>query len=96
MDRFASLRDATLAAIVESPGTTSHDLRQQLVKGDAPPELSALVEKIRTRAYTVSDEDLAALKKVYSDDQLFEIIVATAFGSARDRLTAAHKAVENA
>ena len=96
MDRFAPLRDTTRAAILESQGTTSHDLRRQVVKGDAPPELSALVEKIRTRAYTVSDEDLLALKKVYSDDQLFEIIVATAFGSALDRLNAAHRALENA
>ena len=96
MDRFASLRDATRAAILASPGTTSSALRQQLVTGDAPPELSALVEKIRTRAYTVSDDDLAVLKKVYSDDQLFEINVATAFGSALDRLHAAHKALESA
>jgi hypothetical protein len=94
MDRFASLRGATLAAIVESAGTTSNDLRRRLVTGEAPPDLAALVEKIRTRAYTISDDDLSALQKVYSDDQLFEIIVATTFGSALDRVTAAHKALE--
>jgi hypothetical protein len=46
--------------------------------------------KIRSRAYTVTGEDLDALGDRYSEDQLFEIIIAAAFGAARERLAAGH------
>lgn len=55
-----------------------------------------LVEKIRSRAYTVTDHDLDALRSRYTEEQLFEIIVAAAFGAARERLTAARRALEEA
>jgi alkylhydroperoxidase family enzyme len=58
--------------------------------------LTALVEKIRSRAYTVTDRDLDALRGDYTDDQLFEIIVAAAFGAAQERLAAAYRALEDA
>jgi alkylhydroperoxidase family enzyme len=54
------------------------------------------VQKIRTRAYTVTDRDIDALRSAFTEDQLFEIIVAGAFGAARDRLSSALKAVEEA
>lgn len=95
MDRFASFRNATSTALL-GPGVTSVDLRQDLLTGVAPPDLASLVEKIRNRAYTVSDADLHALRAAYTDDQLFEIVVVSAFGGALDRLTAAHKALERA
>ena len=45
-----------------------------------------LVRKIRSRAYTVTDEDLDALRERYTEDQLFEIIVAAAFGAANKQI----------
>ena len=58
--------------------------------------LVTLVQKIRARAYTVTDADLDALRGRYTDDQLFEIVLAAAFGAASDRLSAAHQALEDA
>jgi hypothetical protein len=95
-DRFRTLREATAAALLHAPATTAEDLRVAVTTGQAPPELASLVEKIRTRAYTVTDEDIDALRSTFSDDQLFEIIVASAFGAARDKLSSALKAVEEA
>ena len=95
-DRFKTLRDATAAALLRSPATTPPQLREAVSTGQAPPELAALVQKIRTRAYTVTDKDIDTLRSTYTEDQLFEIIVASAFGAARDRLSSALKAVEEA
>jgi hypothetical protein len=95
-DRFAPLRNATASALTDGPGATPAELRKAIIQGSSPPELTALVQKIRTRAYTVTDQDLDALRDRYSEDQLFEIIVTAAFGAARDRLEAAHRALKNA
>jgi hypothetical protein len=95
-DRFASFRNATTAALLQSSGSTPSGLRQAISSGNPPPELTTLVQKIRTRAYTVTDQDVDALRSRYSEDQLFEIIVSAAFGAASDRLAAAHRALEEA
>src|SRR6478672_1697543 len=95
-DRFAPLRNATAAAILESPGTVSAAVRHAIATGQPPDDLAALVQKIRSRAYTVTDQDVDALKSRYTPDQLFEIIVAAAFGAAAERLGAARRALEDA
>ena len=95
-DRFASFRNATAAALLQGSGSTSSDLRQAIASGSAPPELMTLVQKIRSRAYTVTDQDLDALRNRYTQDQLFEIIVAAAFGAANDQIASAHRALEDA
>ncbi len=93
-DRFAAFREATAGALLRGSGATPTELREALAKGSAPPELMALVEKIRNQAYTVTDRDVSALKGRYTEDQLFEIIIATAFGAAEERLAAARQALE--
>ena len=95
-DRFAPLRNATAEALLEGPGAATVSLRQSIAAGRPPTELTALVEKIRSRAYTVTDQDLETLRVRYTDDQLFEIVVAAAFGKASDQLAAAHRALEDA
>jgi alkylhydroperoxidase family enzyme len=95
-DKFEVFRSATARALFETPGKTSRDLRQAVAAGSAPAELEALVEKIHSRAYTVTDRDLDVLRSSYTEDQLFEIIVAAAFGAAADRLAAARRALETA
>jgi alkylhydroperoxidase family enzyme len=95
-DRFGSFRNATAAALLNSPATTSAQLRQAVAGGNPPSELKTLVQRIRSRAYTVTDQDLDALRSRYTDDQLFEIIVSAAFGAANERLAAAHRALEEA
>ena len=95
-DRFASLRNATASALLNAPGATAAELRQAVANGSAPPDLTALVEKIRSRAYTVTDQDVDTLRNRYSEDQLFDIIVAAAFGAARERVAAAQRALDEA
>lgn len=95
-DRFAALRNATAAAIQQQTGATSYELRRAIVTGNPPPDLITLVQKIRSRAYTVTDQDMEALRGRYTDDQLFEVIVAAAVGAAQDQLAAAHRALEGA
>ena len=95
-DRFASLRNATASAVFDGGGETASELRRAVAKGEAPANLASLVQKIRSRAYTVTDSDLDALRGQYSDDQLFELIVAATFGAASERLAAARRALEEA
>lgn len=95
-DRFRELKEATAAALLRGAGASPAELRQACARGEAPDELRALVEKIDRHAYKVTDEDLAALRARYSEDQLFEIIVAAAFGAADRRLGAGLRALEEA
>ena len=95
-DRYEAFRDATAAALLASPASTDPALRQAVAAGTPADDLRRLVDKVRTRAYTVTDEDVNALRGRYSEDQLFEIIVSAAFGAARERLAAARRALEDA
>jgi len=95
-DRFETLRDATRKAVLDSPGSTAPELRRAVATAAAPPPLFALVEKIHSRPHTVTDQDLDSLRSSYDDDQLFEIIIAAAFGAASDRLAFARRALEEA
>ena len=95
-DRFAPFRNATAAALLQGPGATPDELRQAIARGSPPSELMALVQKIRLRPYAVTDQDLDTVRHRYTEDQLFEIIVAAAFGAAHDQIAAAHRALKDA
>jgi alkylhydroperoxidase family enzyme len=82
--------------VLDGPGATPTDLRRAVAFGTPPADLAALVQKIRWNARAVSDQDVDALKGRYTEDQLFEIIVAAAFGAAHERLAAARRALEDA
>jgi alkylhydroperoxidase family enzyme len=88
-DRHQALRDAVEDSVLRGAGHTDPSLRRAIAsRGEVPPELRALVDKVRTRAWTVADADLDALKRTYTDDQIFEIVLAAALGAARERLNA--------
>ena len=95
-DRFGPLRNTTASALLQGSGATPAELRQAIAEGNPPEELTTLVQKIRSRAYTVTDGDFDGLRSRYTEDQLFEIILAAAFGAAQERLAAAHRALEDA
>jgi hypothetical protein len=67
-----------------------------VARGVPASELVTLVEKIRRHAYKVTDSDLDALRGRYTEDQLFEIVVAAAFGAAEERLAAGRRALDEA
>ncbi|HYU78333.1 MAG TPA: hypothetical protein VEK56_05070 [Vicinamibacterales bacterium] len=94
-DRFASFREATASALLSGPGATEPELRQAVARGEPPEELNTLVQKIRSCAYAGMHDDLDALRNRYSEDRLFEIIVAAAFGAARERLAAVRRALDS-
>src|SRR5262245_40085511 len=94
-DRFEIGRRVLEDAVLKSPGHTDPQLRARIAeRRDVPADLRALLDKIEERAYQVTDADLAALKTSYSEDELFEIVVAASLGSALARLRAGLRALE--
>jgi len=93
-DHLLELQQATRRAVVDGAGALDPLLRRQIAAGHPPPGLASLVSKIRDRAYTVTDNDLDVLRSQYSEDQLFEVIVAAAIGAAEHRLKAALAVLE--
>jgi alkylhydroperoxidase family enzyme len=60
----------------------------------APPEFAAYLEKVRTRAYTVTDADVEALKQAgHSEDEIFEQTVSAAVAAGLLRLDAGVRAM---
>ena len=56
----------------------------------APPEMAAYLEKVRARAYAVTDSDVEQLKAAgLSEDEIFEQTVAAAISEGLRRLDAA-------
>jgi hypothetical protein len=95
-DSLAALQRATHEAVLEGPGEIDASTRRDVASGQPPPALAALVAKIRTHAYRVTDADVDALRAQYSEDQLFELIIAASLGAAEDRLAHALAALEGA
>ena len=90
------LQRATHQTVVEGPGDVDSSIRRQVALGEPPPDVAALVRKIREHAYKVTDADIDALRDRYSEDQLFELIVAAALGAAEYRLHRALAALDGA
>ena len=96
-DPHAPIRDRVLRSVLEGPGRSDAAIRKAAAEGRAvPAELQPLVDKIHQHAYRVTDEDIAALRAHYSDDQLFEIVVSAALGASRKRLFAGLQALDEA
>ena len=96
MPSFSQMQAATRAAVIDGRGSTDGAVLRQVASAAPPPELAVLVQKIRDHAYRVTDADVDALRARYTEDQLFEVMIAAAVGAAEDRLKAALAAVEGA
>jgi len=58
-----------------------------VLRREPPPEARAYVEKVRLHAYRVVDADVDALRTAgWSDEQIFELTVATALAAGLERL----------
>jgi alkylhydroperoxidase family enzyme len=85
--------------VLDGPGETPSTLRRSIEAraarlGDGereettvPSELEGYVHKVALHAYKVTDEDVEELKsRGYSEDEIFEITIAAAFGAGLARM----------
>jgi alkylhydroperoxidase family enzyme len=74
--------------VLDQPGTLDPSVRRAAADGGTVPEaVAGYADKVRRAAYTVTDEEVAHLLATgWTQDQLFELTVAAAFGAARRRL----------
>jgi alkylhydroperoxidase family enzyme len=93
---LAALQQATHDAVFDGPGVADPAIRRAVAIGRPPAALEDLVRKIREHAYRVTDADIDALRSQYTEDQLFELIVASAMGAAEHRLARALAVLEDA
>jgi len=69
-------------AILETPGALDPAVRRAIFEGNDPPELAALLDKVRRHAYRITDADVEGLET----DVVIEAALAAALGEAlRDR-----------
>ena len=92
--RFSEARQALIAQVQEQPGHTTPELRLSAFNGAGVSDaLDSLVQKIHDHPYKVTDEDIAALRSTFDDDELFEVIVCGSLGGAEKRLQAGLRAL---
>jgi hypothetical protein len=84
-DPYGEAWERVEAAILDSPGSLSPGARRAIARGDDPPELGALLAKVRERAYTIVDGDVDGLDA----DVVLESVLAAALGEAGRRRRAA-------
>jgi len=99
-ERYATYSAHLVDRVLAAPGHTPRELRRAVLAraarlgltpgpggADVPAALAGYVDKVARHAYTVTDEDVAALQRAgTSDDALFEVTVAAALGAALGRL----------
>ena len=98
MSDITRTRKALVARILAGDGKASHAQRRAAFDGAglAAP-LNTLIDKVAKRAYTVTDEDVAAaIASGLSEDQIFEIVVCAAIGQATRQYDAAVAALQAA
>lgn len=93
--RYADQVNDLEARALQGDGALDPDVRMAAFQGRAMPEpLKAYVEKVRKHAYKVIDRDVEEMRAAgYSDDQLFELTIATALGEGRRKLDIGLKAL---
>jgi hypothetical protein len=76
------------SAVVSSPGSLAPEIRQAISEGaHVSGPLGTFAQKVSEHAFTVNDEDIAALHRAhYTDDQIFEAAVSAALGAGLYRL----------
>ena len=79
-------------AILATPGALSEDVRRSIARGDDPPELAALLDKVRRHAYRIVDADVAG----HGEDAVLEAALAAALAVALEQRSTALAAVDGA
>ena len=94
--RHATAIDRVRRAAIEARGVTDGALRRAVYDAAAqPPPLGPYLDKVRNQAWTITDEDIGALRATgYSEDAILELTIAAAAGAAGRRYDAALLAVD--
>lgn len=77
-----------------TPPATRYDglvarLRAALPDRQAPPDFDMYLDKVRRHAYTITDEEVRALKDAgHSENEIFELTVSAAVAAGLERLDA--------
>ena len=87
-NRHGSLATALEYSVRDSAGSTPADLRAALISREPAPEvLAGYVQQVRQRAFAMTNDDVAGMLGAgYTEDQAYEITVATALGEGLHRL----------
>ena len=87
MTTFTARLNELRNRVTEGPGMLSVAVRRAAASGGSvPTEAQAYVDKIRRHAYKVGDGDVEALKASgWSEDEIFELTVATALEAGVSR-----------
>lgn len=100
MERHRAWVERLRQSVLAGRGTTEAALRQAVearaaaagggpgvAAGSLPPDLVEFVEKVIHRAWQITDEDVEQLRRAgYSEDAIFELILAAALGAGMGRL----------
>jgi hypothetical protein len=84
MSNFTRARQVVVARILDGDGRASPALRRAAFDnaGLVAP-VSRLIDKVAKRAYTVTDDDIAAVRDSgLTEDEIFELVVCAAIGQA--------------
>jgi hypothetical protein len=83
-DKKRAAHRALVDRVLNAAGRTSAEQRAQAFSNaDMPPPLGTLISKVATRPTTVTDADFAAAKAAgFTEDQLFELVIAAAVGQS--------------
>ena len=88
-DPYAAAWARVDAAILESPGVLPAYVRRAIARGEDPPELAALLVKVRREAYKIVDRDVEGLEV----DVVLEAVLAAAVAEGDARRLAALRAI---
>ena len=98
MSDITQLHRALITRVLDGDGHAPTELRRAAFDnaGLAEP-MRTLIEKVANRAYSVTDEDVAAVRAAgLTEDQIFEIVVCAAIGQASRQHTSAMAALASA
>lgn len=97
MSDIRQTRGTLFARILEGSGRASRAQRRAAFENAPVGEsMRKLIDKVARQAYTITDDDVAAvLASGLSEDQIFEMVVCAAVGQATRQYEAALTALES-
>jgi hypothetical protein len=88
-DPYSGAWERVEQAVLESPGVLPAYARRAIARGEDPPELAALLEKVRRHAYRIVDADAEGIRA----DVMLEAVLAASLAEGDKRRLAALKAI---